>query len=98
MNTIWKFELETTDRQKIKMPKGARIITVQTQNEAPCLWAVVNCNYEMEDRIIEIVGTGHNINSTPDSDLIYLGTYQLRKGSLVFYVFERVLQTLIFNR
>lgn len=88
--TIWKFELETTDNQKIQMPVGAEILTVQTQNETPCLWALVDPNEAKEDRFIEIFGTGHPIGYDMDVDVDrkYISTYQLHGGSLVFHVFE----------
>ena len=86
--TIWKFELETTDKQTLKMPVGAKILTVQTQNEKPCLWALVDPNAEKEDRFIEVFGTGHPIGCDMGVDRKYISTYQLRGGSLVFHVFE----------
>lgn len=87
MKTIWKFELETTDRQKVEMPIGAKILTVQTQNETPCLWALVNPERkERKERYFEVFGTGHKIPL--DLSREYIGTYQLKGGSLVFHVFE----------
>lgn len=85
--SIWKFQLETVDGQTLKMPKGANIFTVQTQNEIPCLWALVDPDADKEERIIEIFGTGHPIND--EIDRIYIGTYQLMKGSFIGHVFER---------
>lgn len=49
--TIWKFELETTGNQTLKMPIGAEILSVQTQFDKPCLWALVEPNAEKEDRV-----------------------------------------------
>jgi len=83
---IWKFELETTDKQRIKIPLGAEILTIQTQDGVPCIWALVNPDNTNEDIFIEIFGTGHEINYGMGADRKYLGTYQL--GSLVFHVFE----------
>lgn len=87
--TIWKYPLEAEDEQVMAMPKGARILTVQTQNETPCLWAMVNpTEARIEKRKIYTHGTGHPVADDPDT-LAYLGTYQLRGGALVFHVFER---------
>ena len=86
--TIWKFELETTDNQTLKMPVGAEILTVQTQSDKPCLWALVDPNAEKEGRFIEIFGTGHPVGYDMGIDRKYIGTYQLHGGSLVFHVFE----------
>jgi len=85
---IWKFELETTDHQILKMPLGAEILTVQMQNDTPCLWALVEPSQEKERRFIEIFGTGHPLGYDMGVDRKYISTYQLHGGSLVFHVFE----------
>lgn len=83
--TIWKFPLEITDRQTVSMPGGAQILTVQTQNGTPCLWALVDeGESEKEDRSIYTQATGGPFVDDP-GDLIYIGTYQL--PTLVFHVF-----------
>ena len=86
--TIWKFELETTDNQTIEMPVNAEILTVQTQNEIPCIWALVDPTQVKEKRFIEVFGTGHDVHYDMGVSRNYLGTYQLHGGSLVFHVFE----------
>lgn len=85
--TIWKYELKTTDVQQVYMPIGAEILTVQTQLERPCLWALVDPQAEKETRGIMIYGTGHPVPTEPYPHK-YIGTYQLSDGSLVFHVFE----------
>ena len=86
--TIWKFELKTTDTQKLEMPVGAEILTVQAQNERPCLWALVDPTEKKETRLFDIFGTGHPIHCDMSIGRRYIGTYQLNGGSLVFHVFE----------
>ena len=86
--TIWKFELETTDTQSIVMPKGAEILTTQTQNGLPCIWALVDPTEDTEHRIIDTVGTGNPV-SFGEWPREYVGTYQLRQNGLVFHVFAR---------
>jgi hypothetical protein len=44
MLRIYKYQLETTGVQEIEMPQGAIILSLQTQNEVPCIWALVNPN------------------------------------------------------
>jgi hypothetical protein len=85
---IWKFELETTDRQTVAMPENAEILTVQTQNETPCIWAIVEPENKKVRRVFEIFGTGNQVNCNEDTERNYIGTYQLRQGSLVFHLFE----------
>lgn len=84
--TIWKYRLTTTDTQYAEMPKGAKILAVQMQNEVPCLWALVDPDQPKMKVKIAIFGTGHPIDER--WGLKYIGTYQLNGGLLVFHVFE----------
>ena len=87
--SIYKYQLEVTDTQKIELPVGAEILTVQTQNEIPCLWTLVDPNgIEKETRIIEVFGTGHPVGYDMGVSRKYISTFQLRGGQLVFHVFE----------
>ena len=85
--TIWKFPIKTTDVQKVKMPQGAQILCVQVQHDTPCLWALVHGpNSRAKERLIRIFGTGHEVEFP--GGLVYIGTYQMQGGALVFHVFE----------
>lgn len=85
-NTIWKYPLVIADRQRIEMPKGAKILTVQAQDGQACLWALVNADEgEMETRDFVIYGTGHYVSPLPG---VYIGTVQMAGGRLVWHVFE----------
>lgn len=88
MKTIWKFLLKTTEVQPIRMPKGAKILTVQVQDDSPCLWALVDPHAKPEKRMIEIFGTGHPIQSNDGNSREYIGTYQQNGGQFVGHVFE----------
>lgn len=83
--TIWKYPLVATTAIDLEMPKGARVLTVQTQNHAPVMWALVDPAAAKELRRFRVVGTGHE--GAPDRGT-YIGTFQLQGGSLVFHVFE----------
>jgi hypothetical protein len=48
MKTIWKFKLENLDTQILTLPKNAELLTVQTQSETPCLWALVSPKNQRE--------------------------------------------------
>lgn len=95
MKSVWKFVIDDiSDEVTLQMPKGARVLTVQTQGGAEafgyfgqqlCLWAEVDTDAEKEPRRFRIAGTGHRL---PDEPLTYLGTFQLRGGALVFHVYE----------
>jgi hypothetical protein len=86
--TIHKYQLNTTDNQSLWLPKGAEILTVQTQNDVPCIWALVDTDQHLEERRFEIFGTAHPIQSDIGTDRKYIGTYQLNGGDLVFHLFE----------
>lgn len=85
--TIWKYQL-TTGTQTIEMPKNAQILTVQTQNGSPFMWALVAPSAVKESRVFRVYGTGHTIkHDTPKN---YIATFQLDSGALVFHVFEEI--------
>lgn len=87
--SIYKYQLEVTDTKKIELPVGAEILTVQTQNETPCLWALVDPNgIEKETRIIEVIGNGYPVDYDMGVSRKYISTFQLGGGQLVFHVFE----------
>jgi len=67
------------------VPEGAEILTIQTQYNLPCIWALVNPDAKKVPVQIEIFGTGHPI---PEGNRKYIGTYQLHNGSLVFHAFQ----------
>lgn len=84
-DTIWKFELETNDEQYIEVPAGAVMLDVQIQNGTPCLWVRLDPEAEKYKRRIVTHGTGHRV---PTTTTLYIGSYQLQDGALVFHVFE----------
>jgi hypothetical protein len=88
MKQIWKWAL--TPNCAISMPIGAEVLCVQTQNNLPCLWALVSPDpgeLGYEHRHFRTYGTGHYM---PDNPGKYIGTFQLNNGVLVFHVFEGV--------
>ena len=87
MKTVYKYPLQVVDRLVVTLPAGSRILTIQAQDDVPCIWAVVNQDTDkLELRDFRIIGTGHPF---PDEWPIYVGTFQLMGGRLVFHVFTR---------
>ena len=85
-NTIFKYPLGIIDIQIVQMPKNAKILCVQVQNNYVQLWALVNeAEPELQNREIAIYGTG---NPVPSDAGEYISTFQYANGSLVFHVFE----------
>ena len=85
---IWKYPLEVVPQQTVEMPFGSKILTVQVQQETPCLWALVDPGLYTVRREIHIVGTGHELEISL-SALKYINTFQQANGSLVWHVFEK---------
>lgn len=88
--TIFKFQLQVLDTQFIWIHKNAEILSVQNQNEIPCMWALVNPTEEREEKCLEIFGTGHDVHCDIGVDRKFIGTFQMEGGSLVFHLFERL--------
>ncbi len=86
MKTIHKFTLEVTDNQFVKMPKGAKVLAVQMQNDIPCIWAEVNTDNEIVSRCFEIFGTGNPIHEDMGVQREYIGTFQQR--TFVWHLYE----------
>jgi hypothetical protein len=96
MKTIWKFSTlpggDFKEKFTLQMPKGAEILTIQTdqKNNHPTIWAIVDPEAEVEDRHFELYGTGHTIDDNMWIKRKYIGTYQYQKGEFVGHVFERM--------
>lgn len=102
MITIHKYEIPVTDVPHVTMPKDAVIFCVQVQKqradgkhrgqEIPCVWALVDTTKRMIQRRFQVLGTGHpadHINNMMDiGECVYVGTFQLDKGSLVYHLFD----------
>jgi hypothetical protein len=70
----------------VLMPIGAQILSVQSQNGAIQLWALVDPNVDWEPRSFIAFGTGHEISD--ELILKYLSTVQEAGGALIWHVFE----------
>ena len=87
MAQVWKFPIYANSVQSILMPKGAQILSVQTQQGSPVIWAIVDPAADKEKRIFSVYGTGHNM---PKDGLKYVGTWQESNQYLVWHLFEVV--------
>ena len=84
---IWKFPLKAMDQNSIEMPIGAKILTVQVQGVAICIWVLCDPSAKKETRHFEVYGTGQEV--IDDGTSKYLGTFQVANGEFVFHLFER---------
>jgi hypothetical protein len=85
MRTIYKYEL-TPNGIVADMPRGAEVLTVQVQHGKPCIWAMVDPDAPTHTRHFRVIGTGHRFEADVLRSM-YVGTFQLEGGSLVFHVF-----------
>lgn len=85
MKTIYKYSILVEDKQIVSMPVNAEILTVQTQCNAPYIWALVDDSLPLSDMLIRIYPTGVEIDQS--LRLRYCGTFQMLGGNLVFHVF-----------
>ena len=84
---IFKWTLRIDGWQEIEMPIGSQILSMQIQNENPQLWVLADENNATEKRSFITCGTGQEI---PVDVVDYIGSYQIKNGSLVFHVFEQI--------
>lgn len=84
---IWKFAVPITDRQTIDMPQGAQVLSVQMQDDDPCVWALVDPDKPLEPRQFRWYGTGHPFDIRQHR---FVGTVQITTDwrALVFHLFE----------
>lgn len=85
MRTIYKYTLQINDSVAVGLPKGAEVLCIQPQASSLYLWALVDPEQPIEQRVFQIVGTGHPTEMTKAS---YIETVQLFGGSLVYHIFE----------
>lgn len=84
MKRIYKYKFE--DGRPVEMPIGAKILSIQTQNDRPYIWALVDIDVECEFRYFSIVGTGHDFPEA--DDFTYINTIQ--DGPFVWHIFELI--------
>ena len=82
---VWKFKVSMASKSEIAMPYDAKILSVQAQNEQPCIWALVHPDAPMEIRTFRLIGTGHPVEKR---ELTFIGTFQLNGGIFVGHLFE----------
>lgn len=84
---VFKYTLSVVEWQVLPLPKGARLLTVQMQHGQVQLWALVDPSAPFESWTFRTVGTGNEAGDL--SKDVYVGTYQIDHGALVFHVFAQ---------
>lgn len=86
MKTIWKFEIDLVDSQRVIMPQQSEILSVDTQDGHLCLWALVDPDQPKAEREIIIRGTGHPAEGLKARDFIC--TVLMNHDTLVWHFFD----------
>ncbi len=87
---IYKYSISLNDTILLQLPKNAEILFVETQNDKPFIWCLINHELELEPRYFYLYGTGHIIEDEKDYQKVYLGTFKLLNDSLILHLFERI--------
>lgn len=86
MLTIHKFPLKPhVYQQTIEIPSRFQIVSLQLQDEIPCLWAMVETEYPLIVLWVHAYQTGETIPHRLEK--AYVGTYQL--DGYVYHVFTQ---------
>lgn len=83
---IWKYKLHLTEFQEVSMPQGAKILSVQVQDDQICFWVILKdeAYAKYEEKQFLIVGTGTAM-PTDMQGWQYIATVQIRP--FVWHVF-----------
>jgi D-lyxose ketol-isomerase len=66
MKTIYKYDLEITDKQEIETFECCKILAVKEQDGILRLWALVSTDMPKQKITVEIFGTGNQIPQEHD--------------------------------
>ena len=83
---IFKYSLDPR-QDYIELPKGARILSIQSQYEVPQLWALVDSKNPIVKRKVIFAVTGQNLTNDELKGMLYVATGQLSHGNFVYHVF-----------
>lgn len=84
--TIWKFNIDVRDSQRVILPSQSELLSVATQDGHICIWALVDPRQPNCEREIVMRGTGHTAEGLKGRD--FIGTVLIANDSLVFHVFD----------
>lgn len=86
-NTIWKYVLSTEYVQIISVFSDTQFLTVQVQDDKPCLWVL--CNPKDETTTVKVITVRTGGETEDADDMQYVGTYQLADGFVGHVFVER---------
>ena len=89
MKVIHKFPMLNLQHNavlEVEMPKGAKVLDIQVQNETAMIWAIVNPKHSTRKRVFHVFGTGFEMEDYEKKHYDYIKTVQ--NGPLVWHIFE----------
>lgn len=88
MKTIYKYPIRMVDSQRLSIPLGAKLLSLQVQHGTPCLWAEVDDDEGInQELVVSVVGTGQTV---PPGAVNYVGALQF--GVMVFHIYTSTLR------
>ena len=87
MNTIYKYDLDDVSETLLSLPSGAKILRVDFQGATPKLWAEVSTGAPLENRTIEVFGTGQEM---PPGERVFINTFFTPEHTYVFHAYEKI--------
>jgi len=87
-NRIFKYPLPINDdlRFTLDLPRGWKILTLDVQQEIPCLWIKVYPALQTEAVEFFWVPTGRAVRD--EHNVYHRGSVQLREGYIVLHLFQ----------
>lgn len=86
MKSVYKYPIP--HHGFVAMPAGSKILSLHTQHNLVCVWALVDPSKEIVARRFRIAGTGMPLDDSLVGDLAFVGTALLDAGHTVVHVFE----------
>lgn len=86
MKTIWKYQFEISDGFNLLMPYDSDILSVQVQENQPCMWVLVDTNQPVITRRFRIFGTGFTNLDELGKFWNFISTFQM--PPFVWHLFE----------
>jgi hypothetical protein len=83
MKQIWKYEIPLEKSFRLDVPSHNLVLSVQMQNEVPCVWILVDPDAPKEPKLFHLYWTGVDLGWIGK----FIGTIQTPDG-LVWHLFE----------
>ena len=84
MKTIYKYEIGLGSKIDILLPSDAKVLLVEVQGMAPCVWVEHDLEKPKITRTFSIIGTGHEI----PEEAAHVGSFQM--PPFVWHLYEKL--------